>query len=68
MTENKQIIYSIICGITTCIMYYSIGYLVYKFTSLEFIQSESCQHLMLLVFFIIFAVNIKIFGIIGEKQ
>lgn len=60
----KNIIYGITYAFITCLIYYSVGYLIYKFTSLEFIQSEPCQSLLMFLFFISFVVGFKICEII----
>lgn len=60
----KDAICVITCALTVCLMYYGIGFLIYKFTSLEFIQSEPCQAFLMILSLILFAVGIKIFRII----
>ena len=47
---------------------YIVGYFIYKFTSLEFIQSESCQFFLMFLFFISFAVGFKICEIIKRNK
>lgn len=68
MTDNKNIMYGITSAFITCLIYYIVGYFIYKFTSLEFIQSEPCQFFLMFLFFISFAVSFKICEIIERSK
>lgn len=57
---KKDIMYEFIGVVVTLLMYFGMCIPLYLFTSLEFVQSPPCQALLMIWFFVAFAVGAKI--------